>query len=1039
MGVDSGQKEGDTKKKLKEKVEDLDAIRADVASFAASLGLGGAGSGGNGGGFDDTDFRQPNRPINPSSEKATKKAVRQQPADKHLTERAKKSETTPRVVKQEKERTKQPLEDAAAPPEGSKVDSIQKRTSPVQSTVRWFEHDAAQLATGPGVALEQAQSLRAEGERLLTERAADWEKQTSRRKQGSVDMDWLRTVRQSGTTSDKLAALTVIVQEEAMANLRSLDVLLGMVESKGGKRQAAQVMDALKELFLLSLLPDRKLRPFEQQPLGTLNSSTQRATQLLYWYFEDVLKQRYDRFLTAIEAGSRDNLTFFKEKSLKTAHDLIVTKPEQERRLLALLVNKLGDPERKVASKSVFLLSSLLTRHPNMKPIVVREMDAFTFRPRVGLRAQYYAIIFLNQIILSHKGDGPAVAKALIHLYFTLFKTLMTSSEVEEPSDKPAKKLQSAKKQKGRKGKHTKRHHHPRKKQPATSGTTAGINEGVDARLLSALLTGINRAFPFVSADDAGPLVAEHAPVLFQMAHGANINGAIQALVLLHQLITSHQAISDRFYRALYTVLISSTMPRSSKAALFLSLLFKAMRADINSSRVAAFAKRLLQVAMHQSAAFACGALMLISEVLKAHPVAWNAIMQPEDHEDDVERFQDADDGLTNASSKDATSEGDNKRAVAVRIDLDEGSSKENDAEENGSAVTRAHVRSRAWPAQGGYDMKKREPEFSHAENACWWELSCLASHVHPSVAAMSRTLLAGANVVYAGNPLRDLSLAPFLDKFIDKKPKALRMKEKMAHRGASLMQPTAPVNQPTQVTSEEFVHLPEHEVDPADVFFHRFYSAKAQKRIAAAASDEEVKDAKMKGDADEFSDDSDAEVDAFLDSQERKRGSGMAQTQPSEGDYSYDQLADALEYSDVESGDSEGEVLPDEEDVAGDEGDDSDDAGMVMLDTADVAFSSDEDEVVEVGDAVDKELHEDALDAEELEEQSETKKRKKGGKKGKKAADDVDKLTGGKVRPSPFAAAEAYEHMLESDGLQAGDAKQHASLHKRPRKKHKQ
>ena len=36
----------------------------------------------------------------------------------------------------------------------------------------------------------------------------------------------------------------------------------------------------------------------------------------------------------------------------------------------------------------------------------------------------------------------------------------------------------------------------------------------------------------------------------------------------------------------------------------------------------------------------------------------------------------------------------------------------------------------------------------------------------------MARTLLAGANVVYSGDPFRDLTLAAFLDKFVQKKAK---------------------------------------------------------------------------------------------------------------------------------------------------------------------------------------------------------------------------------------------------------------------------
>lgn len=61
----------------------------------------------------------------------------------------------------------------------------------------------------------------------------------------------------------------------------------------------------------------------------------------------------------------------------------------------------------------------------------------------------------------------------------------------------------------------------------------------------------------------------------------------------------------------------------------------------------------------------------------------------------------------------------------------------------------------------------------SNADRASWWELMVLSTHVHPSVATMAATLLSGANIVYNGNPLNDLSMTAFLDKFMEKKPKA--------------------------------------------------------------------------------------------------------------------------------------------------------------------------------------------------------------------------------------------------------------------------
>ena len=70
-------------------------------------------------------------------------------------------------------------------------------------------------------------------------------------------------------------------------------------------------------------------------------------------------------------------------------------------------------------------------------------------------------------------------------------------------------------------------------------------------------------------------------------------------------------------------------MPRSSKLSMFLSLLFKALKGDTSPRRVAAFAKRLLQVAQEQSVAFASGALVLVSELLRSHKAIWSAVLQP--------------------------------------------------------------------------------------------------------------------------------------------------------------------------------------------------------------------------------------------------------------------------------------------------------------------------------------------------------------------------------------------------------------------------
>ncbi|CAH9106428.1 unnamed protein product [Cuscuta europaea] len=128
--------------------------------------------------------------------------------------------------------------------------------------------------------------------------------------------------------------------------------IAGMVTSKVGKRHALTACDALRELFVSSLIPDRKLKTLSVRPLNHLPDTKDGHSPLLLWFWEDCLKQRYERFVIALEEASRYVLDALKDKALK-----------------------LGDPNNKVASNADFHLLKLLGEHPNMK--VVRFSSCF--------------------------------------------------------------------------------------------------------------------------------------------------------------------------------------------------------------------------------------------------------------------------------------------------------------------------------------------------------------------------------------------------------------------------------------------------------------------------------------------------------------------------------------------------------------------------------------------------------------------------------------------------------------------------------------
>jgi hypothetical protein len=60
------------------------------------------------------------------------------------------------------------------------------------------------------------------------------------------------------TFIDSLAIRLFILQESVLGNMRSLDGLLGMMaKTSGGKGVVGKALEALQELFMTCLLPDR--------------------------------------------------------------------------------------------------------------------------------------------------------------------------------------------------------------------------------------------------------------------------------------------------------------------------------------------------------------------------------------------------------------------------------------------------------------------------------------------------------------------------------------------------------------------------------------------------------------------------------------------------------------------------------------------------------------------------------------------------------------------------------------------------------------
>ena len=111
------------------------------------------------------------------------------------------------------------------------------------------------------------------------------------------DRNFVSNIMTSGTLTDRVSALTLLIQESPLHSLKTFDTLLTMTKKKG-RQEAVMALQSLKDLFAGSVLPDRKLIYFADRPLGNASVDDR---HLLLWYFEDHLKKFYFQVVQQIE------------------------------------------------------------------------------------------------------------------------------------------------------------------------------------------------------------------------------------------------------------------------------------------------------------------------------------------------------------------------------------------------------------------------------------------------------------------------------------------------------------------------------------------------------------------------------------------------------------------------------------------------------------------------------------------------------------------------------------------------------------------
>ncbi|XP_016995599.2 nucleolar complex protein 1 [Drosophila takahashii] len=553
-------------------------------------------------------------------------------------------------------------------------------------------------------------------------------------KRNPSDARWLQTALHKGTAKDRANAGALLVTSNPLGNLEALTTLIGFckISNKASNDVIAVLADLWQEVLLP---PNRKLlavhtrgADWKKLKKDEKLRNEQKRRIYAYWHFESELKDQYHEFLKNVMQGLQTGQEHNKNSSIVTAARLLAFAPEKEQLLLTMLVNKLGDPIAKIASKALHHLSEVAQKHPNMCGVIVAEAEKLLFRNNISERAQHFALCFLSSIAPSGR---PEVCTKLVNICFALFKVLV---------------------QKG------------------------AVNNRTMQAILRCLQKAIVEAQP--AKDSNGELLTkEMQDTIYRLVHLADIRVAVQTLGLLLQLVSVKTEKSDRFYNALYVKLLDLNLINvgSKTAAHLLHIVHRAIHIDSHVARAQAFVKRLLQLTLYAPPHIAAGCLIVIHKLLRMRRELIGGTGASEEVDESAKVILPADADLDKFGSDD-----EEEVYEDVKEEAADGTEEkpEDGAKSTASSWHHASVAATETKVRNidscKYDPYHRVPAFAGAGYALRHELLLLRQHYHPTVQVFAEQILHQSRIDYYGDPLRDFGLPHFLERFAFKNPKKL-------------------------------------------------------------------------------------------------------------------------------------------------------------------------------------------------------------------------------------------------------------------------
>jgi ribosome biogenesis protein MAK21 len=434
-----------------------------------------------------------------------------------------------------------------------------------------------------------------------------------------ADRQWLETVLREGTQSDKISAMQIQAKECPFYGLEWITKLLAMASSTS-RHEGYPAMEALKDIFLLVLPPKshgRGLVPWKARPMTDSKDLTP-SWFLILAYFEDMLRQTYVEYMKLLEIMLHDQVQNGRERTMRVVFDLAIAyKCDFTETLLQLLVNKIGDPQRKVASRVVYYLQSVVEKYEELTLPTVKAVQKEAINQNAANdKPAFYGLGFFSQIRLNE--GSPKVTEILLQTYQHFLQIFLHQLEANRKAKKALKRGPKRSK----------------------------LEEEEIPRIVKVVLLGLTRAIPFAKSTGESGL-QQYANKLLSIAGKIkSFPTLLQAASLIFKIFTEEDAMSDESLDVLselvekYLLDYSRMAENSSTHPQLFKLLYRVFTTLGDSSFPRALlcmrnmCKALLKVSlMVSNPAFPAAALLLVNEAISMKPGLRLAITFPDDED----------------------------------------------------------------------------------------------------------------------------------------------------------------------------------------------------------------------------------------------------------------------------------------------------------------------------------------------------------------------------------------------------------------------